>query len=246
MATTVAQVRRLAGTQPPSTSWARRSRSAERVRGWCAGARTSRTRNGRRSPVSPTGVGRSRGGAPRRPPSWSSGSPRPRTAPTAPDGSSPATGRATGCSPRCTASGWPPSRPACTPPTVSTSSTPGWWPRSAAPRRRTSPPPPSATPARPGSRPSSPCCSTTSGWSSRWARSAGTPPSGRSARIGWRVPSPKPRFGHGAEAVLDRRRPRDPPARLLPPQPAEHLHRQAHRADARRRAGPGRRPPMPR
>ena len=47
---------------------------------------------------------------------------------------------------------------------------------------------------------------------------------------------PKPRFGHGAEHA-HRRRPGA--ARHLPPEPAEHVHRQADRADARRglRAG---------
>ena len=53
--------------------------------------------------------------------------------------------------------------------------------------------------------------------------------------LGGEVPRPRPRFGHGAEAevgTLDA-------ARLLPPEPAEHLHRPPHRADARRgvRAG---------
>ncbi len=48
------------------------------------------------------------------------------------------------------------------------------------------------------------------------------------------VPSPRPRFAprrRGAAA----RRPLDP--RQLPREPAEHLHRHPHRADARRRAG---------
>ena len=50
-------------------------------------------------------------------------------------------------------------------------------------------------------------------------------------RAGDAVPSPRPRFGHGAEVHL--------PTGLvvlgtLPPQPAEHLHRPAHRTDARR------------
>ena len=65
-------------------------------------------------------------------------SPRPPTAPTAPAGSSPATAPATGCSRRCTASGWPPRPPPSTPPTASSWSTPGWSRRSAARRRRTS------------------------------------------------------------------------------------------------------------
>ena len=49
---------------------------------------------------------------------------------------------------------------------------------------------------------------------------------------------PKPKFGHGAEHAVEGG-PRA--ARLLPPQPAEHVHRQAHRGDDRRgvRAGSG-------
>ena len=93
--------------------------------------------------------------------------------------------------------------PACTPPTVSSWSTPGWSPRSGARRRRTSRPPPSATPARPGSRPSCAARRPRPGRRRRSARFgwdaalALVPPA-----IGWHVPSPKPRFGHGVEAVL--------------------------------------------
>ena len=72
------------------------------------------------------------------------------------------------------------------------------------------------------------------GRSSRSAPSPGTAPCGRCARSGVEAPRPRPRFGHGAEAD-DRRL---DPARLLPPEPAEHLHRPPHRADAR----PGLRP----
>ena len=58
----------------------------------------------------------------------------------------------------------------------------------------------------------------------------------RAARaLGADVPRPKPRFGHGAEADLGRWT----AARLLPPEPAEHLHRQADRADDRRRLRAG-------
>ena len=46
---------------------------------------------------------------------------------------------------------------------------------------------------------------------------------------------PRPRFGHGVE-VADGRA---VGARLLPPEPAEHVHRPAHRADDRRRLSPG-------
>ena len=48
------------------------------------------------------------------------------------------------------------------------------------------------------------------------------------------VPRPRPRFGHGSEARGRALR----AARLLSPQPAEHVHRQAHRADARRGVRP--------
>ena len=51
--------------------------------------------------------------------------------------------------------------------------------------------------------------------------------------LGGEAPRPKPRFGHGAEATVGRL----DAARLLPPEPAEHLHRPPHRADARRRPG---------
>ena len=49
---------------------------------------------------------------------------------------------------------------------------------------------------------------------------------------------PRPRFGHGVE-VTSRPAGRTL-AVLVPPEPAEHLHRQAHRADARRACSPGR------
>ena len=54
--------------------------------------------------------------------------------------------------------------------------------------------------------------------------------------LGAEIPRPKPRFGHGAEA----RGRRVDAARLLPPEPAEHVHRQADRADDRRRLRPRR------
>ena len=52
------------------------------------------------------------------------------------------------------------------------------------------------------------------------------------AALGHATPRPKPRFGHGAETVVG-------PYRLvglLPPEPAEHVHGQAHPRDARRGA----------
>ncbi len=51
------------------------------------------------------------------------------------------------------------------------------------------------------------------------------------AALGDPIPRPKPRFGHGAELLGERWR----ADRLLPPEPAEHLHRPPDRADDRRR-----------
>ena len=47
---------------------------------------------------------------------------------------------------------------------------------------------------------------------------------------------PRPTFGHLAESPLAGR---GHPARLVPPEPAEHVHRQADRAHVRRRVHPG-------
>ena len=58
----------------------------------------------------------------------------------------------------------------------------------------------------------------------------------RRHRTGWDVPRPKPRFGHGAEATLNSGGARHPARRVLPREPAQHVHRTAHPADARRRA----------
>ena len=52
--------------------------------------------------------------------------------------------------------------------------------------------------------------------------------------LGHEPPKPKPRFAHGAEAEVGPYS----AARLLPPLPAEHVHRQAHGGDARRGARP--------
>ena len=56
------------------------------------------------------------------------------------------------------------------------------------------------------------------------------------AMAGHPVPRPRPRFGHAAEAGGWSVH----PARLLPPEPAEHVHGHTHRAHDRRgvRAGP--------
>ena len=52
--------------------------------------------------------------------------------------------------------------------------------------------------------------------------------------LGAEVPRPRPRFGHEAEARVGALG----AGRLLPPEPAEHLHRAPDRADARRRDRP--------
>ena len=57
----------------------------------------------------------------------------------------------------------------------------------------------------------------------------------RAALSGEPVARPKPKFGHGARG----RRRAVAAARLLSPEPAEHLHRQADAGDARRRARAG-------
>ena len=73
----------------------------------------------------------------------------------------------------------------------------------------------------------------TCAWSSASAPSPGTRRCGCAPRSGHPRPRPRPRFGHGGGV---RRRRVAGAARLLSPQPAEHVHRAAHRADARRRA----------
>ena len=196
-----------------------------------------RSRSAGRSRPSPTGAGPSRAGATRRRGSSSSGShPRP-TAATARAASSPVTAAATGCSRRCTGSGWR-RRP--------TSDARGRRPAAGArPDGRRGPVRATGQRADTGrarhlravagrraghgpaqrARPS---------WLS--AASRGRRRSPASARLGHVLPKPRPRFGHGAEAVCSRG------VHLLgslPPEPAEHLHRPAHGGHARRGARPG-------
>ena len=175
---------------------------------------------------------------------WSSGSRRPRTAATAPAGSSPATAPGTGCSRRCTGSGSPRQatsrarrrRPAA-------ARHPDGRRRALRAAGQQADAPPSATPAR-------------RGWSARWrscapsragrwsasGRTAGTPRCAPSARSGTTSRDPSRASGTPPRRALTA-----PDGRAVPllgsyhPSPAEHLHRQADRADARRRAGPGRR-----
>ena len=80
---------------------------------WWRGASRWPSRSGRRIRRRATGGVACPASATRRRGSWCSVWLRPRTAPTAPVGCSPATARATGCSARCTAPGWPTSRRRC-------------------------------------------------------------------------------------------------------------------------------------
>ena len=56
------------------------------------------------------------------------------------------------------------------------------------------------------------------------------------SRCGFALPRPRPAFGHGAEVRLTERPDagRRAAHRLLPPEPAEHLHRSRHPGHARR------------
>ena len=84
------------------------------------------------------------------------------------------------------------------------------------PARRTSRPRPSATTCRPYLQRELGSCSETCGWS--WP-SASSPTRCMADELGLR---PRPKFGHGVEARRARRPRR---AVLVPPEPAEHLHR---------------------
>jgi hypothetical protein len=168
---------------PQWMSWTPGCRCAGPAGGWLPGGRRWRWPGGPLSPTRSTGDGRHPASARRTRGSRCSGSPRPRTAPTAPAGSSPATAAATGSMPRCTGPGWPTGPPRCAPATGCGSPTPGSWPRSGARHRRTSRRRPSGTPAGPGWSASSSCSHRRCGWSSCWARSAGR-------RCGRRSPPP--------------------------------------------------------
>ena len=198
----------------------------------------ARARGGGAAPALPggalLGAAAARASAIRGRASWWSGSPRPPTAATAPGGSSPAIAPATGCSRRSTAPGSPTSptserarrRAAARGAPTSPRST-------AARRRRTARPPRSATTACPTWSASCGCCGgarvLVALGSYAWdglaagagrARRGDAAPAARASAT-----APRPDRGRRAELV---------PARLLSPEPAEHLHRQADRADAGR------------
>ena len=162
---------------------------------------------------------------------------RPRTAATAPAGCSPATAPATCCSRRCTAPDWP-TRRSCR--------LRGWV----------------GAQRHSGGRGGAVCATGQRADTGRTGdvravarrrvaadrcRRAGHR---RAGAFAWRaalqmirtgggsVGRPAPQFGHGATATLHTTR-RGDADRLLPPQPAEHVHRQAHPGDARRRLSAG-------
>ena len=169
--------------------------------------------------------------------SRSSASRPPRTAPTAPAACSPATAPATSSTPRCTRVGLA-SQPTATP----RRRRPGAVRRPdhragalRAAREQADPGRARHLPAA-GSRGSSRCCGRRCGRSWCSAGSAGRRCCPCWPTPGWTVPRPRPKFGHGVEVELGRARRPAAPARLLPRQPAEHLHRPADPGDARGRA----------
>ena len=190
-----------------------RSPTAAPAPGSSPGANRWRSRSGPRSGTGPTGAARFPGSGRPTPGCSSWASRPPRTAPTAPDGCSPATAAATCSTPPCTRSA---SRPAHGRPTSATAwscTACGSSPRSGARRRRTSPRPPSATPAG-RSWSASSRCSATPAPSSCSAGSGGRR-SCRSSPAGWVVPRPRPTFGHGAHVTLEPRDGADAPMQLF-------------------------------
>ena len=147
---------------------------------------------------------------------------------------------ATSCTRRCTGPGSPTSLCALTRRMDWRSTILGWWPRCAARRRGMRRRRPSARRVRRGWTPSGGLPVPTFGSSSCSADSRG----GR--RWIWSA-RPADRSGVQCRSSATARRPRADTARrghvdrLLPPEPAEHVHRQAHPGDARRRLRQGRR-----
>ena len=211
----------------------RRRRPAGPAPAWWPGASRSAGRSGPPSPARTTGPGRCPGfGSTRGAGSWSSAWRRRPTAATAPAGCSPATARATGCSASMYRAGL-----ANQPDERRSSTTACELARRLHHRRRAL----RAAGQQADARRARPRAGRTS--SASWRCCADVRvivvPRRRSPTRTWpRVLGvrPRPRFGHGVE-VAGARRPHA--AVLVPPEPAEHLHRQAHRADARRRLRAG-------
>ena len=151
---------------------------------------------------------------------------------TARGGCSPAIVREISCSRRCGARASPTSRPRPVAATGWSSATRGSPRLCAARRRPTGPAQPSAATACRGAvrelalleRVRVILCLGAFAWDAALVLLAGV--------TGAKPPRPRPRFGHAAE--LPRRALHA--ARLLSPEPAEHVYRQAHRADDRRGA----------
>ncbi len=217
-----------------STSSQPRSTPAAAARAWSSGARPAPRRRRAASRARSTGRGRLPASATRTPGLRSSALPRRRTAPTAPAGCSPATAPATGSTPPCTAPATRTSPSRAGARTACACATPTSPRSSAAPRPPTGRRRPSATTAFPTWRASSSCSS-----DCRTIVALGA--------FAWdgtlRALRALGDRGAAAEApIRPRRRGRRrrlEAARLLPPQPAEHLHRPPHRADARRDLRPG-------
>ena len=207
-------------------------RRVARARAWSRGASRWPRRSGRRSATRTTGAGPCPGSATRARTSSSSAWRPPPTARTAPVGCSPATARATGSTARCIGPASPTSRRATsrddglrlTDAYITAAGAlraAGQQADARGARHVPAVPAPRAGAARP-----------TRGVSWRSVRSRYE---ALCRVLGVR---PRPRFGHGVEVSIDGR-PHDPV--LVPPQPAEHLHRQAHPRHARRRVHPRRR-----
>ncbi len=197
----------------------RRSSRVARARGWWRGARRWRGSSAPRSPTRRTGGGRCPASGIRTRPCSCSGWRRRRTAATAPGGCSPAIAPATGCSARCTGSGWPTSPNRCRSTTAWSCTAAGWRRRSAARRRPTSRPRPSVTPA----------CRTRC---ESWSCSAGVRVIVCLGAFAWdaalRIIGGRRRDGAAAPAEVRSRgrgdRRREGVAGLLSPVSAEHVH----------------------
>ena len=211
-----------------------RSTPAAAARAWSSGARPAPPSRRAASAARTTGRSRSPASATRRRGWRSSAWRRPPTAPTAPAGCSPATAPATGSTRPCTAPATPTSPSRATATTGCGCATPTSPPSSAARRRPTG--------RRPAERDN--CLP----YLERELRAARALPDDRRPR--------RLRLGRGAAGAARARRrgaaaaspasataPRRElgaldAARLLPPEPAEHLHRPPDRADDRRRLRP--------
>ena len=170
--------------------------------------------------------------------SCSSAWPRPPTAPTAPGGCSPATARATGCTAPCTAPASPTSRPATRRDDglVLTGAYITAPVRCAPPANK--PTPDERDRCRPFLERELALLDERAGVRRASGQFAYQVVRRRRSACG-----PGPASATASRSPLGRRAADD--RLLVPPEPAEHLHRHAHRADARRRVRAGARPSRP-